>query len=188
MNSFYTEDELKKLNLKSYGKNVLISKKCSIYSPETLEIASNVRIDDFCIISGNIKIGNYVHIGAFCALYGKFGIQIGNFCGISPRSSLFSATDDFSGDYMISPMVPEELVRVHGGKITMENYSQIGANSTVMPDITLKEGAVSGACSFINKNLEEWTINKGIPVRFYKNRSRNLKNLALQVEGGKYYA
>ena len=31
MNSFYSEKELKSLGLKSYGKDVLISRKISIY-------------------------------------------------------------------------------------------------------------------------------------------------------------
>lgn len=32
MNSFYSEEELKQLPIKSFGKNVLISKQVSIYS------------------------------------------------------------------------------------------------------------------------------------------------------------
>lgn len=60
MSNFYNEVELKNLGLKSYGENVLISKKCSIYGAENIEIGNNVRIDDFCILSGEIKIGNCV--------------------------------------------------------------------------------------------------------------------------------
>ena len=174
MTNFYNEVELKNLGLKSYGENVLISKKCSIYGAENIEIGNNVRIDDFCILSGEIKIGNCVHISAFSALYGKFGIEISDYCGISPRSILFSATDDFSGEYMISPMVPKECTNIIGGKIILNKFSQIGANSIVMPGIELEEGAVCGAFSFVNKNLEAWTINAGIPIKKIKNRSKNL--------------
>ena len=34
MSSFYSVDELNTLGLKSFGEKVLISRKCSIYSPE----------------------------------------------------------------------------------------------------------------------------------------------------------
>ena len=179
MSNFYNEVELKNLGLKSYGENVLISKKCSLYGAENIEIGSNVRIDDFCILSGNIQIGNYVHISAFSALYGKFGIEISDYCGISPRSTLFSATDDFSGEYMISPMVPKECTNIIGGRIVLNKFSQIGANSIIMPGIEFEEGAVCGAFSFVNKNLEKWTINTGIPIKKIKNRSKNL----LKFEG-----
>ena len=128
----------------------------------------------FCILSGKIKIGNYVHISAFSALYGKFGIEINDFCGISPRSTLFSATDDFSGEFMISPMVPDEFTNVTGGKIILNKYCQIGANSIIMPNVKFVEGAVCGAFSFVKNNLEAWSINAGVPAKKIKNRSKSL--------------
>lgn len=180
-NNFYTTDELEQLGLKSIGSNVLISKKSSIYAPESLSIADNVRIDDFVILSGNIEIGNYVHISAFCALYGKHGIKINDFCGLSPRCTIFSASDDFSGDYMISPIVPKEYTNVTGGEVVLQDYVQIGANSIVMPNVTCFQGSACGAFSFINKNLDSWTIYKGIPVKKMKARSKNLLNYAKDI-------
>ena len=56
MNSFYTVEELGKIGFKKLGKNVLISKKSSIYTPENISIGDNVRIDDFTILSGTIEI------------------------------------------------------------------------------------------------------------------------------------
>ena len=178
MNSFYNEDELRALGFALLGGNVLISKKCSIYNPEKISIGSNVRIDDFCLLSGDITIGNYVHISAFSCLYGRFGIKIGNFCGISPRCSLFSASDDFSGEFMISPMVKDEHINLKTGVITLENYSQIGANSILMPAVTIKEGAVCAAFSFVKTSLESWSMNKGIKEKKYKDRRKNVKFLA----------
>ena len=176
--NFYSVFELKSLGFKYVGTNVLISKKCSIYGAENISVGNNVRIDDFCILSGNITIGNYVHISAFSALYAKFGICIGDFCGISPRCTLFSASDDFSGNYMISPMVPENLTHLSKGKIILNNYCQIGANSVIMPAVIFEEGSVCGAFSFVNASLKEWTINKGIPCKFYKTREKNIKVLS----------
>ena len=182
MNSFYSEDELKELGFKEYGKNVLISRKTSIYGAENISIGNNVRIDDFCLLSGEITIGNYVHISAYNALYGKFGITINDFCGISPRSTLLSATDDFSGNYMISPMVPEEYTNVTGGEIVLEKYVQVGTNSTVMPKVKLHEGAVCGAYSFIKNDLEEWSVYVGIPARKIKDRNKNVIKLSENLE------
>ena len=103
MNSFFSKQELTNIGFKKIGDNVLISKKCSIYSPEKMIIGSNVRIDDFCILSGDITLHSYIHIGAYSGLFGKSGIEIFNFSGISPRCTLFSETDDFNGDFLISP-------------------------------------------------------------------------------------
>ncbi|MDR2409353.1 MAG: acyltransferase, partial [Bacteroidales bacterium] len=54
MNSFFSKEELKDIGFKSVGDNVLISRKASFYSVSNISIGSNVRIDDFCILSGNI--------------------------------------------------------------------------------------------------------------------------------------
>ena len=172
--NFYSEEELKSLGFKHFGKNVLISKKCSIYGAENMTIGNNVRIDDFCILSGCISIGNYVHIAAYSALYGRYGIEIQDFCGISARGTLYSAIDDFSGDYMVSPMVPSEFTKLTTGKIVLKKYTQIGCNSVVFPKVVVNEGAVTGALTLIKKDVPSWTIVAGIPARVVKERKKNL--------------
>lgn len=181
MNSFYTREELEKIGFKALGEEVLISRNASIYGASNMTIGNHVRIDDFCILSGNIILGNYVHISAYTALYGKGGIEIGNYCGCSPRSTIFSQTDDFSGEFMIGPMIPEELTNVKTGKVTLEDYAQLGANTVVLPGVTLKEGAVTGSMSLVTNSLEEWTINVGIPCKKLKNRSTKAKLLSKEI-------
>lgn len=181
MSSFYTDNELAKLGLRTYGKNVLISRNCTIYGAGNISLGNNVRIDDFCLLSGNIEIGSYVHISAYSALYGAGGIKIGNFCGVSPRSTIFSASDDFSGDHMISPMVPAELTSVQKDPVCMSDFTQLGANTVVMPGVTINEGAVTGAMALVLKDLDEWTINAGIPARKIKDRSKTVRELSREL-------
>ena len=182
MDSFYNEQELKNIGFNKIGKNVMISKKASIYSPSQISLGNNVRIDDFTILSGKIDIGDYVHISAYTALYGKYGIKIGNFCGCSPRSIIFSATDDFSGEYMISPMVPEECTNIIGGKVIFEDFVQIGANTIVMPKVTIHRGSVTGAFTFVNKELSEWGIYAGIPAKKIKDRNKKILEIYKNIE------
>jgi acetyltransferase-like isoleucine patch superfamily enzyme len=176
LNSFYSEEELAQIGLNKYGNHVLISRKASIYSPQNISIGNNVRIDDFCILSGDIKIESYVHISAYSALYGKFGIIMEDYTGLSPRCTLFSASDDFSGDYLISPMVPEKYTHITGGSIILKRFTQVGAGSIILPDVTLHEGVAIGAMSLVKKNLDAWSIYAGNPLRFIKQRKKGLLN------------
>ena len=173
---FLSREQLSEIGLKSFGDNVLISDKASFYSPGEITIGSNVRIDDFCILSGNITIGNYIHISAYCALYGKFGIVMEDYTGLSPRCSLFSASDDFGGDYLISPMAPMEFTNVTGGTIYLRRFSQVGGGSIILPDVTIAEGVAVGAMSLVKSNLEEWGIYAGVPAKKVKTRSKGLLN------------
>lgn len=177
VNSFLSETEVSQLGFKSVGENVLISRFANFYGIEDIEIGHNVRIDDFCILSGKIKLGNYIHISAYTALYGSKGIEIEDFAGLSPRCTVFSASDDFSGDFLIGPMIDEKYTNVTGGKVTIKKYTQLGSNCVVLPDLTIEEGVTVGAMSLIISSLEQWSIYKGIPARYHKKRSKKLLNI-----------
>ena len=72
--SFLNDEQLKNLGLRSYGTNVLISDKASIYNAKNIIIGNNVRIDDFCILSagvGGMTLKNYIHIACYTSLIGK---------------------------------------------------------------------------------------------------------------------
>lgn len=176
MTSFYNEKELLKIGFKSIGEKVLISRKSSIYSPEKISIGDNVRIDDFCILSGNITIGSNIHISAYCALYGANGIIFKDFSGVSPRCTILSATDDFSGEYLVGPIHPSELTNVTGGPVVLKEFVQLGSGTVVFPNIIIGEGAVTGAMTLVRKNIEPWTMNVGVPSRIIKKRSNSLIN------------
>lgn len=183
MNSFYSLDELKKIGFKQFGENVLISKKVSIYGAQKIIIGNNVRIDDFCILSGEINIGNYIHIAAYTALYGgSVGIDIQDFANISSKVSIYSISDDYSGETMTNPMVPEKYKNVRSEKIIIEKHVIIGSGCVVLPGVILKEGSAFGAMTLINKSSEPWSINAGIPYKQIKCRSKNLLNLEMELK------
>ena len=173
--SFYTEEELNEIGFARIGKNVLISRKASIYSPELIEIGNNVRIDDFCILSGKIKIGNYVHIAAGCYLFaGDVGIELNDFSGLSSRVTIYAVTDDFSGDFLTNPTVPEEYRHVIKEKVVLEKHVLIGSGSTILPGVFIDEGTAIGAMTLISRNIGSWKVVMGIPARIVSERNRKI--------------
>lgn len=166
--------ELEAIGFKQLGCDVFISRKVSLYGVDKMIIGSHVRIDDFCILSGYITLGSHIHISAFSALYGSHGIEMEDYTGLSPRCTVFSASDDFSGDYLISPMSVKELTNVTGGKVLIKKYSQIGAGSVILPNLTIEEGVALGAMSLVKKTLTEWGIYAGIPAVRIKERTKGL--------------
>lgn len=175
--AFYSKEELARLGLKNLGTNVQISNKCSIYGAENISIGSNVRIDDFCIISAGekgIEIGDYVHIACYASLIGAEKISIGSYCGISARCSIYSSSDDYSGKFLFGPTVKDEFKRVFHKPVIIKNFSIIGVNTVILPGVNLGCGVAVGALSLVNNSLEEWSIYAGIPVKRIKSRDRNL--------------
>lgn len=175
MSSFYTKTELKEIGFKSIGEAVQISRKTSIYGADTICIGNHVRIDDFCILSGHIEIGNYVHIAAGVMLFGgEQGIVFEDFTGISSRSAVYAASDDYSGSALTNPTIPDKYRRVMGGKVTLKKHVLIGSGCTILPGVTIEEGTAIGSMSLVNKSLDSWGIYAGIPCKKKKDRSREL--------------
>lgn len=178
MDSFYNNDELKKLGLKRFGNNVLISRKASIYGAENISIGSNVRIDDFCILSGIVELGNYIHIAAATLLFGGIaGIKMDDFSTISSRSAVYAISDDYSGKYMTNPTIEEKYKNTISESVTIGKHVVIGTNSTILPGVNIESGVAVGACSLITHNCEAWGIYVGTPAMRIKDREKNILNL-----------
>lgn len=173
--SFYTQEELNGIGFKSLGNNVFISRKASIYDAGNISIGNNVRIDDFCVLSGKIVLGDYVHIAVFCALFGgDIGITISDFSTLSSRCSVYAISDDYSGGFLTNPMVPEEYRSTVKKSVMIEKHVIVGTGSTVFPGVTIGTGVAVGSMSLVNKSLDEWGIYVGVPCIRKKDRSRNL--------------
>lgn len=179
MDSYLSKDELEEMHFKKVGEDVKVSKRAVFYSPENIEIGEHVRIDDFVFISGGsgICIGNYVHIAPYSALYGKFGIVINDYVNISSRVSIYSTSDDYSGENMTGPLVDQQYINDIGKKVVIEKYVIIGTGSVLLPGAILHEGVAVGAMSLVKNELKQFSIYAGIPARYIKGRSRKMLNI-----------
>jgi len=172
MTSFYTNEELSRQGLKSFGENVLISRKCSIYNASAVSLGSNVRIDDFCILSGRISIGSNIHIGPFCGLFGGKGIVLRDFSGLSARVTIYSESDDYTGEGLTSPVIPDRFRVVKSALVEIGKHALIGCGALILPGGNLSEGSVLGAMSLLKTTTDPWHIYAGVPAKMLKLRKK----------------
>lgn len=173
MKGFYDNNGLDSLGLKKFGKNVLISKDTRIYLPENLSLGDNVRIDAFSVLTGNIDIGSYVHIGNFCFLSGVNNIRMGNFSSLSPRVSIFTASEDFlNGSSLTNPTIPKEYRKTEYGSVTLGEHCIAGASSIILPSTRFEEGSVLGANSLAKGVYNAWMVYVGSPAKAIKKRPK----------------
>lgn len=182
--SFLTPSQLAQIGFKAVGDNVLISSKASIYRPDRISIGSNVRIDDFCVLSageGGIVIGSHIHIAVFCSLIGAATITLGDFANLSSRVSIYSSSDDYSGRTMTNPMVPDRLKAVDSRPVSIGRHVIIGCGAVILPGVTLNDGVAIGALSVVKDNCDPFGIYGGVPARRVGNRDRTLLELEKDV-------
>jgi acetyltransferase-like isoleucine patch superfamily enzyme len=175
---YYKEEELKNLGFKYIGKNVKISDKASIYNHDQIEIGDNSRIDDFCVISGKIKIGRNVHITPTCLVAGGTeGVIFEDFTTVAYGVQVFTQSDDYSGKTMCNSTIPKKYKKEIFNEVILKKYTIVGAGSIIMPGVILGEGTSVGAMSLVLKTTEPWGIYVGNPAKRLKDRKKDLLEL-----------
>ena len=134
------------------GHNVMIREKTSI--------GNNNVIGTNTVIDGNVTIGNNnsIQTGVYIPLY----CTIGNNVFMGPLSKL---TND---KYM-----KRKEYKLNGVKI--EDEVSLGANSVILPGITLKKGTMVGSGAVVTKNTNENDIVVGNPAKLLKKKPQNWK-------------
>lgn len=185
--AYYTKEELVKIGFKYVGNNVKISDKASIYDSEKIEIDDNSRIDDFCVISGKIRIGKNVHITPTCLIAGgEKGIIFEDYTTLAYGVKVFTQSDDYSGETMANSTIPTKYKNEYKKEVILKKFSIVGAGSIIMPGVILEEGTSIGAMSLVLSSTKPWKIYTGIPAKSLKDRKKDLLKLEkeyLQNEG-----
>lgn len=136
-----------KLALKNLGSNSMIDYGTYFRYPWKISIGNDVSINRGCEFFGAI-----VADGAY--------ISIGNRCALAPHVRVLSATHDYR-----SLDLPDQSKSVSIG-----NYVWIGAGATILPGVTIGDGAVVAASSVVTDDVAPFSIVGGNPARFIKFR------------------
>lgn len=172
---YMTDEDLANFGFRKLGKNVKISTKASIYNCNDIEIGDNSRADDFCVLSGRIAIGRFVHIAPGCLVAGgEKGVFLDDFSGLAYHVKMFSQSDDYSGVTLTNPTVPSIYKREKKLKVTIGRHVIVGTGAVVFPGVSIAEGCSIGALSLVQKSTEPWGIYSGIPATRIKDRKKNL--------------
>lgn len=158
------------------GLDVTIWDRAHIPLPERLFVGNAVIIDDFVFIMPGARtiLGDFVHIASFVSVLGGGELIVEDYAGLSSGVRIYTGTDDFLGGGLTGPTVPAELrAPVRRGTVHIGKHAVIGANSVVMPGVTIGEGATVGALSLVNRDLEPWTVYAGSPARPIKLRDKD---------------
>ncbi len=143
--TYYAAAELVDLGFSKVGDGCRISKKCSFYAISGA-IGNNVRIDDFCIIKGQVNFGSFIHIGAYTLISGVGGcVSLEDCTTLSSGVHVYSASDDYSANALSSTAVPSEFTKTIKAPVTFHSGAIIGAHSLILPGTSVGFGASIGA-------------------------------------------
>jgi galactoside O-acetyltransferase len=180
------EDELAALGCARLGNDVKIDRSVRIYGAERLEIGDHVRIDAYCVLScgaEGISLGCHVHLGVYVFLSGAARIEVQDFAGLSSRVSVYSSNDDYGGDALTGPTVPDDLRNVTDAPVVVGRHAIVGAGSVVLPGVTIGVGAAVGSLTLVREDVEEFATVVGAPARRVGTRKRGVLELERRLAG-----
>lgn len=112
----------------------------------------------------NITIGENTIVGLWCCLDGRSGITIGNHVNISSEVAIWTLQHDHRDP---------EFGNV-GAPVVVGDRAWLSFRSTILPGVTIGEGAVVAAGSVVAKDVAPYTIVGGIPAKVIGQRNRDL--------------
>jgi acetyltransferase-like isoleucine patch superfamily enzyme len=163
------------LNFAHVGQDVIIWPLAKIVSPEVISIGDSVIIDDFVFLMGGrrMEIGSFVHLASFMSIAGGGELIMEDFVGLSSGSRVYTGNDDYLGGSLTGPTVPSPYRVPIRSFVHIKKHAIVGANTVILPGVTVGEGVAIGANSFVTKDCEPWMIYVGSPARPLRPRRRD---------------
>lgn len=120
--------------------------------------------NDFCIISGNPKIGKDTWIGYFTLIDGSGGLTIGKHCSIASGVHIYTH-DSIRWSLLNLKKDRKNYTHIDRAPVKIGNNVFIGANSVILKGVTIGNKVIIGALSLVNKDIPDNSIAVGNPAK-----------------------
>ena len=97
----------------------------------------------------NLNLGKKTDIGAFSFINAKYGVVIEDEVQIGGGVKIYS----------------ESTIDKKQGKVVLKKNCKIGANSVILPGVTVGENSIIGAFSLVNQDIPANVVAYGIPAK-----------------------
>jgi acetyltransferase-like isoleucine patch superfamily enzyme len=141
-----------------------------------VRLGKNVYLGAFS--SGQLKVGSHTYIGRYSIILAYESVEIGNDCLIAPGCHI---TDVNHG------IAPGKLIRTQefvSTAVRIGNDVWMGAGCSILPGVTINDGAVVGARSVVTKDVPAGAIVVGAPARILRYRTQATADTAENEHSG----
>ncbi|MBC5825286.1 MAG: acyltransferase [Candidatus Eremiobacteraeota bacterium] len=169
-------DELPDLNdpiFIDYLLNTFVGKipfpeiRMDLYRKAGLKVdpTTNIMMHAFVLQARDISIGPNCIIGPFTTLDGRATLAIGRNVNVAGQVLTIG------GHHAVDSPTAEGLL----GKVVIEDNAWIAMRATILPGVTVGEGAYVAAGALVNRNVEPYTLVGGVPAKKIRDRNRDIK-------------
>ncbi|WP_230668070.1 acyltransferase [Microbacterium sp. MEC084] len=125
---------------------------------------SSIHLGAWTDIARGLVIGDDTTINQNCRLDSRGGLTIGNRVSISADCIILTADHDVQSFDFAGRRTP----------VVIHDYVFLGTRVTVLPGVTIGEGAVVAAGAVVSRDVEPYAIVGGVPAKKIGERRRDL--------------
>jgi len=159
--------------LRDYLLNTFVNKipfphlRMDLYRAAGLRVdpTSNIMMHAFVLQASDVEIGPNCIIGPFTTLDGRATLTIGRNVNIAGEVLTIG------GHHAVDSPTAEGLL----GKVVIEDNAWIAMRATILPGVTVGEGAYVAAAALVNRDVEPYTLVGGVPARKIRDRNRDIQ-------------
>lgn len=124
----------------------------------TLGFGDGASIYASAYVYGDVQVGAGTWIGPNVLLDGSGGLRIGAGCDLSAGVQVY--THD-----TVSRVLSEGRSEISRQPTVIEDHCHIGAAAVVAKGVTVGHHSVVGACAFVNRDVDPYSVVAGVPAR-----------------------
>lgn len=144
-NEYKTPDEIRELFSELIGKEV--GEGFGLFPPFNADYGQNTTV------------GKNVFINSGCCFQDQGGIEIGDNVLIGQQVVIATINHD---------LIPQSRANMLCAPVKIGNDVWIGAHATILPGVTVGDGAVIAAGAVVTKDVPENTVVGGVPAKIIK--------------------
>lgn len=162
------------LNFAKIGSDVNIFSSAKIVNCHNISLGNAISIGDFVFIDGGIEtvIKNFFQITNHSSINGGGKFYAEDFVTIACGVRILTGTDDYKGYGLPNNNIPSEYRKAKRSFVKMKKHVIVGANSVIMPGVTLGEGVAIGANSLVLHDCDSWYVYAGSPTKKINERNK----------------
>lgn len=158
-------------DFKKLGQNVVFENGVMVFHPENIMIGDNVYVGHQTILKGyyigEFIIGEGTWIGQQCFFHSAGNIYIGKNVGIGPGVKVITSYHSEVGIEI--PVLHSKLIFE---KVVIEDNSDLGMGSVILPGVKIGKGAIVGAGAVVTKDVPDYAVVIGSPARILRFRNQ----------------
>ena len=163
LRSIYYKDKLGDIGLDTFiNPGVFIENPKNVFLGRNSFLGRGVSIK---ALEGLFRLGNYSEIDLFSFIHAGGNVEIGSYSAVSAYSCIYSVTHLNTLNNSPSTRAPASMQGFLRKKVSIGNFTHIGAGSIILPGVNIGNNVTIGAHSLVNTDIPDGKTAVGNPIK-----------------------